>query len=64
MDKKLPGRINSPALDRLKILSKGLDQRQKEDFERKLVIRNGDLSDTVRACRRDKVISKQVKKLW
>ena len=64
MDQKLPGRNNCPALDRLKILCRGFDQRQKEDFERKLVIKYGDIRNTVRACRRDEVISKQVKKLW
>jgi len=61
MNQNLPGRINSPALDRLKI-----DQRQRENFERNLVKKNGDIRDTMRFCRRDKVISvsEQVKKLW
>ena len=62
-DQNLPGRNNSPTLERLKILCKGFDQRHKEEFERKLVMKHGDIV-TWRAWKQDVTVCKQVTKKW
>ncbi len=60
----LPGRNNSPALERLKILSRGLDQRHTEEFERKLVMKHGDLRVKSVSRNFEEDCRKRVKKLW
>ena len=61
----LPGRNNSPALERLKILSRGLDQRHTEEFNRKLAIRNGDDLRVKNVSRNfEDHCKKRVNKLW
>ena len=62
-DQNLPGRNNSPALERLKILSRGFDQTHKEEFERKLVMKHGDMARE-RAWKQDVTVCKQVTKRW
>jgi len=65
-NQNLPGRNNSPALERLKILSRGLDQRHTEEFERKLVTKHGDLRVKIKSVSRnfEEDCRKRVKKLW
>ena len=60
----LPGRINSPALERLKMLSRGLDQKHTEEFERKVVMKHGDLRAQSGSRNFEEDCRMRVNKLW
>ena len=60
----LPGRINSPALERLKMLSRGLDQKHTEEFERKVVMKHGDLRAQSVSRNFEEDCRMRVNKLW